>query len=412
MAKNSQMQEQAGGWRRNLAGCKPGRAAGSLASMNSFASIPRRWDIFCTVVDNFGDIGVCWRLARQLAAEHDLQVRLWVDDLVSFARIQPEINPALAEQHCARVTIRRWDQPFPATDVAEVVIETFACHLPPDYVAAMRACPSKPVWINLDYLSAEDWVEGCHQLPSPQSGLQKYWYFPGFTEQTGGVMGEAAMRVARAAWSSADRAAWLKQHAEIDADALVISLFGYENSALASLLAQWQQSDRPIHVFLPEGRLLPQARAALKAPDLQAGQTVQRGALRVTCLPMLPQDEYDRLLWCCDLNFVRGEDSFVRAQWAALPFVWHIYPQDDEVHHVKLEAFMDRYCAELDAANARILREYWRAWNRGEGAGGAWPVFAKALPALQAHAEKWAKRLTENGDLAGNLVKFVAGKVE
>ncbi|WP_187492385.1 elongation factor P maturation arginine rhamnosyltransferase EarP, partial [Pantoea agglomerans] len=22
------------------------------------------WDIFCTVVDNYGDIGVTWRLAR------------------------------------------------------------------------------------------------------------------------------------------------------------------------------------------------------------------------------------------------------------------------------------------------------------------------------------------------------------
>ena len=45
------------------------------------------WDIFCTVVDNYGDIGVCWRLARQLAAEHGFAVRLWVDDLASFARL-------------------------------------------------------------------------------------------------------------------------------------------------------------------------------------------------------------------------------------------------------------------------------------------------------------------------------------
>jgi hypothetical protein len=22
------------------------------------------WDIFCRVIDNFGDIGVCWRLAH------------------------------------------------------------------------------------------------------------------------------------------------------------------------------------------------------------------------------------------------------------------------------------------------------------------------------------------------------------
>lgn len=370
------------------------------------------WDIFCTVIDNYGDIGVSWRLARQLVVEHDLQVRLWVDDLTSFACIQPEIDPALDEQICAGVTISRWCDPFPACEAAGVVIETFACHLPPAYVDAMRAHASKPVWINLEYLSAEDWIEGCHQLSSPQPGLQKYWYFPGFTERTGGVMGEAAMRAARAAWLPGNRMDWLKQQADVEADALVISLFAYENAALAGLLVQWEQTDRPIHVLLPEGRLLPQARAALGVPDLQAGQTVRRGALRVTCLSMLPQAEYDRLLWCCDLNFVRGEDSFVRAQWAALPFVWHIYPQEEEVHHVKLEAFMDRYCADLDVASAQALRTFWRAWNRGADAELAWPAFAVALPALRMHAGKWAKRLTANGDLAGNLVKFVAGKVE
>ncbi|MBS1155031.1 MAG: hypothetical protein H6R07_955 [Proteobacteria bacterium] len=372
----------------------------------------RRWDIFCTVVDNYGDIGICWRLARQLVAEHGFAVRLWVDDLASFARIQPQIDPARDEQTCAGVTIRRWADPFPACETAEVVIETFACHLPTAYVAAMRARATKPVWVNLEYLSAEEWVEGCHQLPSPQTGLQKYWYFPGFTERTGGVMGEAAMRAARAAWSAQDRANWLARHARVEPGARVVSLFAYENPAVSGLLAQWEQSDGPIHVLLPEGRLLPQVRAALDAPELAAGQSVQRSALTLTCLPMLPQEDYDRLLWSCDLNFVRGEDSFVRAQWATSPFVWHIYPQDDEVHHVKLEAFMDRYCADLDVASAQALRDFWCAWNRGEGADLAWPAFTAALPALQRHAKKWANRLTANGDLAANLVKFVLGKVE
>lgn len=373
---------------------------------------PRRWDIFCTVVDNFGDIGVCWRLARQLVVEHGFAVRLWVDDLASFARIQPQIDPARDEQTCAGVTIRCWTDPFPACDAADAVIETFACHLPPAYVAAMRACAVKPVWVNLEYLSAEEWVESCHQLPSPQTGLQKYWYFPGFTDRTGGVMGEAAMRAARAAWSAQDRDHWLARHAQVEPGAQVVSLFAYENPAVAELLTQWRESDTPVHVLLPAGRLLPQVRAALGAPELAGGDTVRRGALSVTCLPMLAQEEYDRLLWSCDLNFVRGEDSFVRAQWATLPFVWHIYPQDDEVHHVKLEAFMERYCADLDAVSAQALRDFWRAWNRGEGADLAWPAFAAALPALQRQAEQWANRLTANGDLAANLVKFVLGKVE
>ena len=45
--------------------------------------VRRTWDIFCSVVDNFGDIGVCWRLARRLSAGLGQQVRLWVDDLAA-----------------------------------------------------------------------------------------------------------------------------------------------------------------------------------------------------------------------------------------------------------------------------------------------------------------------------------------
>ncbi len=369
-----------------------------------------RWDIFCKVVDNFGDIGVCWRLARQLAYEHGQQVRLWVDDLASFARIQPDIDPSQAEQACAGVCVCRWADPFPRVAPADVVIEAFACDLPAVYVEGMRE--AKPVWINLEYLSAEDWVAGCHGLVSPQAGLVKYFFFPGFTAQTGGVLGEADMRLARADWSAADARAFLARFSAVDPDALRVSLFAYENPALEGLLNSWQTEGRPVHVFLPEGRLLPQVQGALDAPQLKSGETLQRGRLTLTCLPMLPQDEYDRLLWSCDINFVRGEDSFVRAQWAARPLVWHIYPQDDEAHHQKLLAFIGQYCDGMDDKAAAAMRNFWLAWNSGEGGGDAWPLFEMVLPALQEHAQKWLARLTANGDLASNLVNFVTDKVE
>ena len=121
-------------------------------------SEPSRWDIFCTVIDNFGDIGVCWRLAQQLASEHDLAVRLWVDDLASFQRICPEIDPVQAQQTVRDIEVRQWSADFPALVPGDVVIEAFACHLSEAFVAAMAARRPSPVWINLDYLSAEDWV--------------------------------------------------------------------------------------------------------------------------------------------------------------------------------------------------------------------------------------------------------------
>ena len=116
-------------------------------------------DIFCTVVDNYGDAAVCWRLARQLATEHGWKIRLWIDDPAPLAQLAPDYGNG-------PVSVRLWPNPWPtaglADDAADVVIEAFACELPPAYVEAMAARSRPPVWLNLEYLSAESWVAGCH----------------------------------------------------------------------------------------------------------------------------------------------------------------------------------------------------------------------------------------------------------
>ena len=130
--------------------------------------------------------------------------------------------------------------------------------------------------------------------------------------------------------------------------------------------------------------------------------------LEFQVLPFVPQATFDRLLWHNDVLFVRGEDSFVRAQWAAKPFVWHIYPQSDRTHLVKLNAFLDIYCAGLPATAEQAIREMWLAWNTPVAAavGPAWTAFFAQLPALNAHARRWSQRLSEMPDLAGNLLSF------
>ena len=114
-----------------------------------------RWDIFSTVIDNYGDIGECWRLARQLVAEHELKVRLWTDDLISFQKINPEIDPRLPVQVSCGVEIRQWAESNMAVEPADVVIEAFGCELPVAYVAAMAQSGRRHAWVNLEYLSAE-----------------------------------------------------------------------------------------------------------------------------------------------------------------------------------------------------------------------------------------------------------------
>jgi uncharacterized repeat protein (TIGR03837 family) len=156
------------------------------------------WDIFCNVIDNVGDIGVTWRLARQLVAEHNQQVCLWVDDLGTFCRLCPEADSQAALQVRRGVTIRYWpqhsSQQWQPVDAADVVIEAFACQLPDAYIDAMAQRSRPSLWLNLEYLSAEDWVGDCHGLPSLQPrGLQKYFFFPGFTPHTGGLLREAGL---------------------------------------------------------------------------------------------------------------------------------------------------------------------------------------------------------------------------
>ena len=367
-------------------------------------------DIFCNVIDNYGDIGVCWRLARQLAQEHSLAVRLWVDDLSSLAKLCHETDATLESQHCRGVEVRRWADPFPEAQPAELVIEAFACKLPQGYIEAM-AEQQQSVWINLEYLSAEDWVHGCHGLPSPHPNLPltRYFFFPGFTKQTGGLLLERDLFARRDAFQSdaaQQQAFWQSIGMEMpSAEALKISLFGYENAALHDLFDAWASGAQPVLCVVPEGRILPQAGQYFGDTAPHAGSSYTRGNLQVHVLPFVEQERYDELLWACDVNCVRGEDSCVRAQWAAKPFVWQIYPQHDAVHWQKLQAFLNLYCAPLSAAASQAMQGMWREWNSGGEAGQAWPAFAAARGELNEHAQHWARQLAAN-NLALNLLDF------
>jgi uncharacterized repeat protein (TIGR03837 family) len=368
------------------------------------------WDIFCSVIDNYGDIGVTWRLARQLVAEHSAEVRLWVDDLGAFVRLCPEADRHAARQvHCG-VEVRLWPLSWEPVEAADVVVEAFACQLPEAYIAAMTARSSKVLWLNLEYLSAEDWVEGCHGLPSLQSnGLQKFFFFPGFTAGSGGLLREGELLARRLAFQSdvQARAGFL---ATLGVEALpgarLISLFTYENAALAGWLDALAADARPTQLLVPEGRILGDLQAWLGCSTLSAGGMHRRGQLQVQVLPFVRQDQYDCLLWCCELNAVRGEDSFVRAQWAGRPLLWHIYRQAEDVHLEKLEAFLVLYTEGLSPSASAALKGFWHAWNAGEALGEPWQALLDSWPELAEHAERWCLRQASQPDLAAALAHF------
>ena len=277
-----------------------------------------------------------------------------------------------------------------------MVVETFGCDTPEPYVLAMAARTPHPRWINLEYLSAEEWVEGSHALPvaaSAPCAAHAALLLPGLHARApGGLLRErgpprAARRLPGRPRGQA--AFWRGSPAPPPDGALKVSVFGYPGAPYESLLDAMKHHAGPVWVVAPEG-----AASAAVTAWLHGKAHGERSGVEAFVVPFLDQDRYDELLWACDLNFVRGEDSFVRAQWAARPFVWHIYPTDDGAHWVKLEAFLARYTAGMDRAHAACVTACGR---RGTGA----RRLARRLAGLRCrrwrrsrpHAEDWAARL-------------------
>lgn len=356
-----------------------------------------RWDLFCHVVDNFGDAGVCWRLASDLVSRGET-VRLVIDD--------PAPLRWMAPVGAAGVEVVHWTPAWPAPAPADVVIEAFGCQLPGSYLQAMacvrRSSAVPPRWINLEYLSAQDYVERSHGLPSPQQqgtaqGLVKHFFYPGFTTKTGGLLREPGLLQRRAAF---DSNAWLLARGwPRQALERVVTLFSYRNGGLPALLNNLAQ--RPTLLLLPPGPAQEQARGLL-------GCALHQGALRAMALPWLSQTEFDHLLWASDLNFVRGEDSLVRAMWAGAPFVWQVYPQHDGAHHAKLQAFLDLWLPDPAIAVSASIRSLFMAWNADAASDPDSSIEWPPAESWAAAVRIWRAQLAAQSDLTSQLLEFVA----
>ncbi len=360
-------------------------------------------DIFCRVVDNYGDIGVTWRLARQLQSEHGWSIRLWVDVLDSFNKLEARVSPARNTQVIDNIEVVNWTTPAPDLAPYPVVIASFSCELPPAFQARMT--PGDTLWINLEYLSAESWVEGCHGLPSLRSdGLHSNFFFPGFTAQTGGLIKESGLLTARDAWQadSERQIQWIKslgvspEGLQAWRSGRLISAFCYPQAPLTAFCKDLANNTVPTLLLIPQGI----------ASDIPSGQ---QGNLHVARIPFTTQPAYDQTLWTADLNIVRGEDSFVRALWAAKPAIWHIYPQTEDTHLVKLDAWLARTALPPTAQSCI------RHWNLENAAAEHPNAFDQVLDPASlsgwtAAAKDIAADLAKNHDLAGALDQFCRAK--
>jgi uncharacterized repeat protein (TIGR03837 family) len=350
-------------------------------------------DLFCRVVDNLGDIGVMWRLARQLTTEKKWRVRLWVDRLDGFARIEHTVNSNQPTQICEQVEIRQWSSEWEDVRPNAVVIAGFSCELPAQYLAQLATQPN-PVWLQFEYLSAEQWVSSFHGLHSARNDhLKPVFFFPGFTTDTAGLIREQDLLAQRDQWQAHGHARnWLHSiGVNPDNDVRLVSVFIYPHAPLHALIQQMQQTNQRFHLIIPSHQSETTWSDPTVYPDSNGQVTWQH-------IGFLDQRDYDKLLWSCDLNLVRGEDSLVRAIWAAKPMLWHIYQQPDGAHHPKLDAWLR--LTDWPAAVSASMRQ----WADGELtedlvpslSGDLWHNWQKASQTL-------SNQLASQSDLATRL---------
>ena len=299
----------------------------------------------------------------------------------------------------AGVEVVHWTANAPQFSPGDVVIEAFGCDPPQKFVAQLPQRGS--LWINLEYLSAEPWVEECHALPSIQpDGQRKIFFFPGFTPGTGGLLREPGLLRTRDQWLARPQLRWK-----------LLKDIGMPDTCLAGLQNGWKQVFVFCYPNAPVDALIDSLERQASPSVLIIPRTLNlphRGLCRphvhVVRIPLVDQAAFDRLLWSSDLNFVRGEDSLVRALWAGKPLVWQIYEQEKGAHLVKLEAWLAR------SPFSSAIRELMITWNTAQA-----ESFGLNLDLIlnsdewvnwQHAASQWSDTLAEQSDLADSVIRF------
>ena len=361
-------------------------------------------DIFCRVIDNFGDAGVCWRLARRLLSLGVKRIRFITDHPEVLAKLAPD-----AEKLARGVP---WDSfaleaQKPGFEPADLVIETFGCRLPESYdealarkrALAIAAGQRPPFYFNLDYLSAEDWVEESHNITGlhPRLNLPKLWFFPGFTDRTGGLLIEDDYEAEKESFMPGKKDFLASLHADPELPTLFV--FCYPVNRVEALAKGLALSDKPWNVLIAPGEAGDKLEGLLKTINARGDR------IRAVRTPFLPQTEFDRLLWASDAGIIRGEDSFVRAQLAGLPFLWSTYPTEDHAHRVKLDAWLDRFVPELPASLAERYRATSVEWLEGALSPEGFRDFLEFAPMLRPALAQWQRKLLSRGDLARHMLE-------
>jgi uncharacterized repeat protein (TIGR03837 family) len=400
-------------------------------------------DLLCKVVDNYGDIGVVYRLARSLSEQPEApRLRLIVDDLQSFACLEPGVDPRLDVQSLCGWELYRWGASEAALQAfreepPEVVLECFACGRP-DWLESLlfdegggRDC----LIVELDYLTAEAFAAEFHRMPSltRSASVRKAMFFPGFSAGTGGLTLDRAFSAAREASREPDagsgiaglglrssilaRLGAMPLPSELPADAadrFWVSLFSYERDygAVVADLAAYAAAAGSAPASARKGLLVFAAAGRSQACVISAWEAAGR-PFDLVALPFLPQGDWDELLLSCDFSIVRGEESWSRASLSGRAFLWQAYPQEQRHQMVKVEAFLARIEPYFEAGDFALLADAYRELNDRDRDSPGERGHERLLPLLERSDSlsrafrAFSDSLAPLGDLGSNLLTFL-----
>lgn len=305
-------------------------------------------DIFCEIIDNYGDIGVVYRTAKELQKIFPKsKIRAFLNRLDEFKKINSQVLD-LPSQNIDGIEYITFDYLRDNANellTAQVIIEAFGCQIPEEYMEI--AYDNSELLINLEYLSAEDWIEDFHLQSSPlgRGKLKKVFFMPGFTEKSGGVIADSNYleRIQRILENKEFYEKKYLSDIEDRENKIVGTLFSYEKN-FTPLLEDLKKLDKDVVILAMGEKTQDSLRKILKNFSIEDFRnSLKYGKIEIRFLNFLNQEEYEELINIVDFNFVRGEDSFIRAVLTGKPYMWHIYCQEEYAHMDKIEGFLDKY---------------------------------------------------------------------
>ena len=337
-------------------------------------------DIFCEVIDNYGDVGVTYRLAREFK-------RIYPNKKLRFIINQTEeLNLIKKSEDIETIS---YEDISIIDSSADLIIESFGCVIPKEYMD--KALKNSKIIINLEYFSAEDWVDGFHLQESFLGGnLKKYFFIPGLSQKSGGILLDNDF-LERNKKVKKNKEYYLKKFGISGKYDLIGSVFSYEKN-FDYFIEDLKKLDKKVLLLILSEKT---QKNFIKYFD----NNDNYDRIEIVKLPFFSYDKYEELLALCDFNLVRGEDSFVRALLLGKPFLWHIYPQEENTHIKKLESFLEKYCP-----NNKKLKESFINYNINKD---DFSYFFKYFKEIEEHNKKYADYLIKNCNLMEKLINFI-----